>query len=75
MSFEGERFKVHETSEEGALSLLDNANEDADIHPNELSGDENGEQSVLASNLEGQKSSKTVPIQASSSPSPLWSRP
>lgn len=56
MALEGERFKVHETEDEDSHYFA-NANEDEDIHPNELSGDENGEQSVLASNLEGQKAS------------------
>ena len=41
MSFEGNKYKVHETEDEDS-SLFANANEDEDIHPDELSGDENG---------------------------------
>lgn len=57
MSLRADRYQVHETSEEDTSGLLADNNEDANIHPNELSGDENGEQSVLASSLEGHKAS------------------
>ena len=41
MGLEDEKYKVHETEDDDSGYFI-NANEDEDIHPNELSGDENG---------------------------------
>ena len=58
------------------LSLVDNHSEDEDLVPDQLSGDENGEESVLASlaSKDKHKASTFTPNEAFSFLSPPLSR-
>jgi hypothetical protein len=58
MSFTEDKIKLLDVHEEHQDSFLIGRDEDADIPPTQLSGDENAEQSVFASAVEANKSSK-----------------
>ena len=50
------------TTEENLGSLLDDANSTDDLQPQQLSGDESAEKSILASDISGTKASTLLEI-------------